>query len=1444
MLLFVNEGFAQTANIQAGCVPLIVNFSAPVGTTTFFWDFKNGATSNIQNPTNTFNNPGTYHVEFKESVSGPIVGTVTIQVFAKPEMGLSFSTPNNGCAPHNIAVQALPITPSGINATGYNWTFGNGQAASGVSVSNTYTSPGSYGISIELLTNMPSCNTTFVFPDTVNVVAPPIASFSTNPNPPLACVAPLNVTFLNSSTSSQPLTYSWNFGNGNTSTLVNPPIQTYTNVGDYTVNLIVENAYGCQSFQNRVVSIGNPTSSFDIPDTVCINQTFTAINTSSAGNYVWNFGSNAMPQFSNSLQPNVTFTQGGIQTISLTTSSTNGTCFDTYTTTIYVEDIQVSFTANPTYSCSQPLSVTFNGNANTNIVNWNWDFGDLNFDTTQNTSHTYQVNSSPYSNNNETIFSPTLTVTSASGCTASTFQEIIISLPGARFMPDVVSGCLPLEVTFSDSSSSNEAIVSWEWHYGDGNSVIFNNDSSHNYTFNNVGEYDVFLIIENSAGCIDTSGIITIYVGDELNLDFAIDKNSVCPGEEVVFTNLSPDSALVTSWHYSSNGELLSHHCFQDDSPILSFNNVTGFQDITLTAEYNGCYSTKTYQSLIEVKGPIAKFTMEQDCASPFEARFLNISGDATSVSWDFGDGSTSTEAIDTIVHTYTSPGDYQVILTAYNNSSGCAESKDTAIIYIRDLKANFTIDSLMCGGVSYPFSASGSTGVHADCGRGYTWIFSQNNKRPYTSASPFNSFVLDDSGVHTIKLKVVDINGCRDTLSKEVQVFNLNANYTVNQQMICFPSEVEFQNLSTSDTGIVSYSWNFGNGNFSTDENTTHNYTSGGNSFLTSLSIVDEIGCQSTFNTTISVYQPFSNIFITPNNTNVCAGDEILFTAPDFTSQGSNLQFEWDFGDSTLASGNGITHAYSQSGQFTVTLEYTEISTGCSNTVSRVINVQDYPTAGFLTSIDNLPALCAPQIINFQDTSVSSSPITITEWDFGIGNVITGSSPSHTFDKGIHEIVLIVSTSFGCADTINKLMTVIGPEGDFTIDRNTICQGEEIVFTMIDTFDVHSFTWDFGDGNTIDNISPVSYPYNFIPPSGQTIAQLIVFGENGYCPFATSQDIFIHEVIADYTRNNDIDTVSCIGDPVVFVNLSQNADFFVWDLGNGSTSNSAGTFSYSYNTAGTYEIKLVATNLALGCKDSISKEIIVVEPVPVFASGDTACFGSTAQLSVDNPNLLFDYIWTPSSELNNAQIHNPTLTATNSETYLVTSTDTNGCKSSALASIFVVPLITEIQFDTAIVVGDSIILPGNVTSDMTFSWSPEEGLSCTECPNPTIAPLEDVEYELYMEDIYGCFDGISSYTVRIIPETNVKLPTTFSPNGDGVNDVIYVKGWGIKKLLLFEIYNRWGELIFQTNDINVGWDGYHKGVLQNNDVYVYLVKVETWLNEELTTEGHINLMR
>ena len=299
-----------------------------------------------------------------------------------------------------------------------------------------------------------------------------------------------------------------------------------------------------------------------------------------------------------------------------------------------------SFTMNPIYSCEEPLVVSFDPNS-TVAVEWDWTFEEDEFSDVENPTFEYFYDDiTIYSVNGELFFFPTLTVTNPSGCTATFMDIVILNEPNALFMPDVINGCAPLTVELSDSSTSVEPIVLWEWDYGDGQTATFNNGDPHEHIFTDPGEYGVQLIVTNDAGCMDTSYLLVIEVGDQITPNFEVDLTEVCPGDSVNFTNLTPLDN-IDAFHYTTDNSR-SFHCFNEADLTWAYVQETGPMDVTLTVEYNGCFSSFTQSNLINVKGPIAQFDYLVDCANPFDIAFFDESMDATSIIWDFGDGTTS----------------------------------------------------------------------------------------------------------------------------------------------------------------------------------------------------------------------------------------------------------------------------------------------------------------------------------------------------------------------------------------------------------------------------------------------------------------------------------------------------------------------------------------------------------------------------------------------------------------------------------------------------------------------------------------------------------------------------------------------------------------------------------------------------------------------------------
>ena len=164
---------------------------------------------------------------------------------------------------------------------------------------------------------------------------------------------------------------------------------------------------------------------------------------------------------------------------------------------------------------------------------------------------------------------------------------------------------------------------------------------------------------------------------------------------------------------------------------------------------------------------------------------------------------------------------------------------------------------------------------------------------------------------------------------------------------------------------------------------------------------------------------------------------------------------------------------------------------------------------------------------------------------------------------------------------------------------------------------------------------------------------------------------------------------------------------------------------------------------------------------------------------------------------------------------------------------------------DTTIIRGDSVELHASVETDVTgYKWSPTDSLQCITCKSPYARPFYSTVYTATVEDPNGCFVEKDEARIEVVDKFKIALPEAFTPNGDGINDKIFVKGWGIDNLITFKVYNRWGELVFQTDDIEEGWNGIYKNQPQNPGAYSYYVKAESYTGEVASRKGMFNLIR
>jgi len=504
---------------------------------------------------------------------------------------------------------------------------------------------------------------------------PPFADFA---GIPISGTAPLTVNFSDNS-SRGPTSWSWTFGDGDTSPLQNPS-HTYSAAGTYTVALTATNATGSDT-ETKVGYVtvtaaplppaadftGSPTSG--VAPLVVI---FTDHSTNTPTSWSWTFGDGGTSTLQS---PSYTYSAAGTYTVALT--ATNATGSDTETkigyTTVTAAPLPpaADFTGSPTSDVA-PLAVVFTDHSTNAPTSWSWTFGDGGTSTLPSPGYTY---------NAAGTYTVALTATNATGSDTETKVGYITVTaaplpPAADFTGSPTSGVAPLAVTFTDHSTYTP--TSWSWTFGDGGTSTLQGPS---HTYCAAGTYTVALTTTNAQGS-DTEtkvGYITVTAQPMPPVsDFFGNPTSSAVPLTVTFTDQSTNAPTSWSWTFGDGST----------SPVQSPSHTysaQGTYTVALTATNAQGSDTKTKAGYITVNPPpvvppVAEFVGTPTTGTaPLVVDFTDQSlNTPSSWSWTFGDGDST--AVQNPRHTYSAPGTYTVALTATNSSGSNTKTKVTYI--------------------------------------------------------------------------------------------------------------------------------------------------------------------------------------------------------------------------------------------------------------------------------------------------------------------------------------------------------------------------------------------------------------------------------------------------------------------------------------------------------------------------------------------------------------------------------------------------------------------------------------------------------------------------------------------------------------------------------------------------------------------------------------------
>ncbi len=1416
-----------TASPLAGCSPLIVNFQdLSTGTpTSWSWDFGNGNTSTLQNPIATYFVPGAYTITLtatNANGSNTLTRSQYITVYDIP--AVNFSVDNqNGCFPLRVQFTDLSTPGAGNTNVTWLWDFGNGNISTLQNPLHTYTAAGSFTVTLRVI-NDKGCIKTISLPNYINVT-PGVAAGFTNTQP-VTCQAPADITFTNTSTGPAVLSWQWDFGDGNTSTLQNP-VNTYTVAGNYTVTLVTTSSAGCQDTARSAITIGGIATDFTMPDSVCTNAiaAFTNTSTPAPVSSFWTFGDAGT---STQINPSHVYTTPGNYTIHLYNTYAN--CIDSVTKNIVVTPLPVAdFTAPITSKCEPDLTVNFQ-DLSTGAVSWQWNFGDGNTSTLQNPSHTYTAYGS---------YPVTLMVTNMYGCTDTltrpnyiTIRRAVINIPG---LP--ARGCIPFTFVFNPNITSVDAITSYQWSFGDGNTSAASNPT---HTYPTQGTYTVKLIITTSSGCTDSIVINNaIRVGSKPVADFSAIPIPVCAYQPVQFTDLSVP-ADEWLWNFGDGATSLIQnpsHTYID----------TGYFSVTLIAANNGCADTIVRTNYTRVLPPIARFISAANCSNRLQFTFTDQSIGPVSWSWDFGDGS-PVSTLQNPVHTFPALGPYNVTLTVTNGS--CSHAV-THIIQTIDQNPDFTVNaSPVCRGIPSTF-----TPVFALPGTisSLTWNFG-NGIQINTGVAPIN-YQYTASGTYSVTLIATDLNGCRDSITKN-NIIRVNGPYTqfngINLSG-CTGLTTTFNDLSLTDgvNPITNWYFDFGDGN---TQNFTappfqHTYNATG-VFSVKLRITDASGCSDSLTrlNMITITDPVPD-FVSAD-TLACPGSVVNFTN---TSVAVGFSSSWDFGDGNTSLLASPVHSYTATGLYTVKLYITD-SFGCTDSVIKNNYIRvERPVASFTVS-DSIGS-CTPLEVQFTNTSTY---YTGTLWDFGTGEgTSTVINPVHYYSiPGTYRVRLFISSPGGCYDSA-FINIVVNDTAGSRIDYTPVagCNPLTVNLNTVTTAVIQSYFWDFGDGNTTTTIAPnVTHIYtsfgNFVPKV------IMLDPANCLIPLTGIDTIKIIGANPDFGITPGL---LCDSGFVSFSDSTTTSDAVIgynWTFGDGGTSTVQNPV-HNYTTPGIFDVSLTVQTQS-GCQNSITIPAavrVVLRPLIGITGNAEICVNDSilhAGVFLRPDTSVVNWAWTfPNG--NSSTLQNPPYQVYNvAGNFAVTaiSTNSSGCKDTATQNFIVNPLPTvTMPAQMTIQAGFPVQIPATYSAGVNnWVWTPATDLSCANCPTPDAGPKFNTTYRVDFSDLNGCRNSDTILVLVVCKDNNLFIPNTFSPNGDGSNDVFYPRGRGLYSIKVLRVFNRWGELVFEKRDFPVnnaasGWDGTYKGKKPQADVYVYQAEVFCDNGALLKLNGNVALI-
>ncbi len=838
-----------------------------------------------------------------------------------------------------------------------------------------------------------------------------------------------------------------------------------------------------------------------------------------------------------------------------------------------------------------------------------------------------------------------------------------------------------------------------------------------------------------------------------------------------------------------------------------------------------------------------------------------SISSGTYTRSWKLSDGS-SYSGVDSIQAKLSAVGTYSAKLILVSNQN-CKDSIVDSLKVLAMPQPSFTINN------------------SSQCFRNNSFTFTDNSIFP-TGLITSKKWLFDDGDTannlnvvshqylaeadYNVALITYGNNSCVDTAFNIVNVYPHPAtNFTINNPGQCVNNNnFVFTSATFISSGNYTNKWLFGDGTSSTVfTNVSKKYNKDSTFTVTNIAFSDH-SCPDTLTKTVTVYPKPKTSFTIDNDKQCKLGNNFNFVSATSIKYGS-FTLGWNFGDGNI-DGNVVntSHSYINTQLYKVRLIATS-DKNCTDTVIKDARVYPMPVASF--NQNYLTSCLQGNSFDFIANSTISNGSSLKNfWDFGVRSLTNDTAntlnPKYTYNAdGSYTVKLITTSVTGnCKDTTSKNVVVYPmPSTSFTIDNDKQCYLNNVFnynsTSSISSGTINNINWTYGD-NTSGTGASVSHSYISV----DSFTVILTTVSDNICSTADTAKVYVYPMpVADFVINPK---ESCLRkNAFSIINKSKisnggNIVKYQFYYGNGDSSLLLAPTPYSYPASGAYIVALKTTT-DKGCWDTATANISV-DPNPFLDFTSTeVCLGKDSTVftnnSTINPGFITSWKWTfgDGKSISTAFSPKHMYRKTGSFTVTLSAITDKGCKDTLkIPSIAVVDPnpVAKFTFQKLRSWENEVDIQYIDSSKGASSWFwnfSKMGTSTNQ--NPLLFYTDTVtQYtSLIVTNIFGCTDTSRVKDLFIAPDVIYYMPNAFSPgNDDQINDVYKPRGLSYAKSYKFVIFDRWGEILFKSDNPQLGWDGTFGGQLVEQGLYFYRLEFVGADDLRHKEQGNIMILR